>query len=94
MSDKNVLITWGGWEGHEPEKVAHLIAGMLNDQGLTSDIVDTLECFDDLDAPPVRVCNHFVPMPYNEALEHETLPNKERVLKAINKVLYSDSEGV
>ena len=54
----------------------------------------TQECFDDLDAPPERVCNHFVPMPYNEALEHETLPNKDRVLKAIRKVLYSDSEGV
>ena len=50
MSGKNALITWGGWEGHEPEKVAHLIAGMLSDRGLTADIVDTLECFDDFDA--------------------------------------------
>ena len=50
MSESNALITWGGWDGHEPEKVAHLIAGMLSDQGLTSDIHDTLECFDDLDA--------------------------------------------
>lgn len=48
------------------------------------------ECFDDLDAPPARVTNHFVPMPYNEALEHEVLPTKERAVDAIKKVLYKD----
>jgi len=46
------------------------------------------ECFDDLDAPPARVHNHFVPMPYNETLEHEVLPNKERTIEAIKKVMY------
>ncbi|MEY2988502.1 MAG: hypothetical protein RJB13_2023 [Pseudomonadota bacterium] len=46
------------------------------------------ECFDDLDAPPARVHNHFVPMPYNETLEHEVMPNKERTIEAIKKVLY------
>lgn len=53
-------------------------------------IVDRVvqECFDDLDAPPERVTNHFVPMHYNERLEHETLPNKERALAAVNRVLY------
>lgn len=53
-------------------------------------IVDRVvrECFDDLDAPPERVHNHFVPMPYNETLEHEVLPTKERAREAINRVLY------
>ena len=53
-------------------------------------IVDRVvkECFDDLDAPPERVTNHFVPMPYNERLEHETLPNLEKARAAIQKVLY------
>jgi pyruvate dehydrogenase E1 component beta subunit len=46
------------------------------------------ECFDELDAPPARVHNHFVPMPYNETLEHEVLPNKERLIAAIKKVMY------
>ncbi|MFZ9521226.1 MAG: pyruvate dehydrogenase complex E1 component subunit beta [Silvanigrellaceae bacterium] len=46
------------------------------------------ECFDELDAPPARVHNHFVPMPYNENLEHEVLPNKERLTAAIKKVMY------
>lgn len=41
------LITWGGWDGHEPDKVAALFAGMLRDEGMTVDVSDTLACFDD-----------------------------------------------
>lgn len=53
-------------------------------------IVDRVvkECFDDLDAPPERVTNLFVPMPYNERLEHEVMPTKERTIAAIETVLY------
>lgn len=53
-------------------------------------IVDRVvkECFDYLDAPPERVTNHFVPMSYNEAQEHATLPTAERTIEAIKKVLY------
>ena len=55
-------------------------------------IVDRVvkECFDDLDAPPERVTNHFVPMSYNEAQEHETLPTAERTMAAIKRVMYRD----
>ena len=31
------LITWGGWDGHEPDKVAALFADILNAEGITSD---------------------------------------------------------
>lgn len=41
------LITWGGWAGHEPEKVANLFAGMLRDAGMSVLVSDTLACFDD-----------------------------------------------
>lgn len=55
-------------------------------------IVDRVvkECFDDLDAPPERVTNHFVPMSYNEAQEHETMPTAERTIAAIKQVLYKN----
>ena len=55
-----------------------------------TDIVDRVvrNCFDELDAPPERVHNLFVPMPYNESLENEVMPTKERARAAINKVLY------
>ena len=41
------LITWGGWPGHEPEKVANLFAGWLREAGVTVTVTDTLACFDD-----------------------------------------------
>lgn len=48
----------------------------------------TSECFDDLDAPVERVANDFVPMPYNEHLEHAVMPNAHKIKEAIKKVLY------
>ncbi len=44
-------------------------------------------CFDYLDAPIIRVTQRETPMPYSKPLEAETLPNKERIKKAINQVL-------
>lgn len=44
------LITWGGWEGHEPERVAGLFATMLRDEGMSVEVQDTLACFDDAEA--------------------------------------------
>jgi pyruvate dehydrogenase E1 component beta subunit len=44
-------------------------------------------CFDDLDAPLIRVCQKETPMPYSKVLERETLPNKERILAALQEVL-------
>lgn len=44
------LITWGGWPGHEPEKVAHLFAGWLREAGVDVTVTDTLACFDDAEA--------------------------------------------
>jgi pyruvate dehydrogenase E1 component beta subunit len=47
-------------------------------------------CFDELDAPVMRVCNEFVPMPYAENLEHRVLPEVERIIPVIKQVLYMD----
>lgn len=44
-------------------------------------------CFDYLDAPIIRVTQRETPMPYSKPLEAETLPNKERIKKAISQVL-------
>ncbi len=41
------LITWGGWYGHEPDKVAALFAGMLRAEGMAAEVTDSLSCFDD-----------------------------------------------
>ena len=41
------LITWGGWDGHEPEKVAAIFAAMLRGEGADVTVTDTVACFDD-----------------------------------------------
>ena len=58
--------------------------------GTSAQISDRVqrECFDDLDAPVMRVNSLFVPMPYAEDLEHAVLPSAERVTQAVKEVLY------
>jgi type 1 glutamine amidotransferase len=47
MSD--ALIVWGGWSGHRPQAFAERCAGMLEHEGLTVDVRDTLDALADLD---------------------------------------------
>lgn len=44
------LVTWGGWEGHEPEKVGPLFADWLREAGMEVTLTDSLSCFDDAEA--------------------------------------------
>ena len=44
-------------------------------------------CFDYLDAPIERVGQREMPMPYSKVLEQETLPNVQRILRAVYKSL-------
>jgi len=41
------LIVWGGWEGHEPQKVAAIFADSLAKRGFEVDVSDTLDSFKD-----------------------------------------------
>ncbi|WP_151733967.1 ThuA domain-containing protein [Paenibacillus tengchongensis] len=41
------LIVWGGWDGHEPEQVAGIFAGLLRGAGFEVEVADTLEAFAD-----------------------------------------------
>ena len=44
--------------------------------------------FDYLDAPPVRVTQEDVPLPYAANLEAESLPSAAKVVEAVRKVMY------
>lgn len=61
----------------------HIFAGIAAELGFQ--IME--HCFDYLDAPIERVCQRETPMPYSKVLENETLPNVQRVLKAVYKSL-------
>lgn len=41
------LITWGGWDGHEPDKVAEICRKILAAEGAEVTVTDSLDCFDD-----------------------------------------------
>ncbi|HEY6548658.1 MAG TPA: pyruvate dehydrogenase complex E1 component subunit beta [Vicinamibacteria bacterium] len=58
--------------------------------GFGAEIADRVqrECFDELDAPVIRVTAADVPMPYAKTLEKAYLPQPERVVEAVNKVMY------
>jgi type 1 glutamine amidotransferase len=43
------LITWGGWDGHEPDKVADIFRDIVTTAGGQADVTDSLDCFDDAD---------------------------------------------
>ncbi len=61
----------------------HLFAGICAEIGFQ--IME--HCFDDLDAPLERVCQKETPLPYSKVLERETMPTKERILAALERVL-------
>ena len=45
---KKALIVWGGWEGHEPEKVGDILAGALKEKEFDVQVEHTLDAFVDL----------------------------------------------
>jgi uncharacterized protein len=47
---RKALIVWGGWDGHDPQRVAALFAGLLNADGFAVEVSDTLASFDGREA--------------------------------------------
>jgi type 1 glutamine amidotransferase len=44
---RKALIVWGGWDGHEPQKVAHLFHTLLEEEKFDVEVSDTLDSFRD-----------------------------------------------
>ena len=49
MMAKKALIFYGGWEGHEPEKVGPRFGRILEGHGYEVDLVETLDVLADTD---------------------------------------------
>jgi pyruvate dehydrogenase E1 component beta subunit len=58
--------------------------------GMGAQVVDFIqrECFDDLDAPVIRVHQADVPMPYAKNLERAAKPDAPKTIAAVKKVMY------
>jgi type 1 glutamine amidotransferase len=42
---KKALVTWGGWEGHEPKKCAEIFVEVLKGEGYEVELYDTLDIY-------------------------------------------------
>jgi len=57
---KKALIVWGGWLGHQPEEVAAIFRGQLEEEGFEVEVSDTLESF--ADAEKLKSLDLIVPL--------------------------------
>ena len=57
---KRALMTWGGWDGHEPEKCVRLFAPLLRSSGFDVEIVDHLDVY--LDQQKMKEVDLIVPV--------------------------------
>lgn len=57
--------------------------------GIGAELMATImeKGFDLLDAPVIRVCQKETPMPYSSILEQATLPNENRIIDAIRRLV-------
>jgi type 1 glutamine amidotransferase len=69
---REALIVWGGWSGHEPEKGAHILSGMLEGDGFKVYIENTTEAFAD---PAIRDMSLIVPIYTMSKIEKEEAEN-------------------
>ena len=69
---REALIVWGGWSGHEPEKGAQIIGGMLEADGFEVYIENTTEAFAD---PAIKDMSLIVPIYTMSKIEKEELDN-------------------
>src|SRR4051812_41618456 len=60
MAARSALIVWGGWDGHEPEKVARYFEVMLRGEGFAVEVQNTLDAF--CDAEKLARLNLIVPI--------------------------------
>jgi len=61
----------------------HIFSGICAEVGFQ--IME--HCFEDLDAPLVRVAQRETPMPYSKKLEKETLPTVARIVQALEEAI-------
>ncbi|WP_026263909.1 ThuA domain-containing protein [Paenibacillus terrigena] len=69
--NKQALIVWGGWDGHQPEEVAGIFGGMLREEGFQVEISNTLDAF--RDAERLASVDLIVPVWTMGAIEKEQL---------------------
>lgn len=101
LTKENILVEVIDLRTIKPLDIATIVASIqkthravIVEEGHTFAGISAEICFeiqehalDYLDAPIFRVTQRETPMPYSKNLERETLPNEERIIKAIKQCL-------
>lgn len=69
---RKALIVWGGWDGHEPDKGAAIIEGMLAEDGFKVRVEQSTAAFAD---PAIRDYSLIVPIVTMSRIEREEVMN-------------------
>ena len=69
---RQALIVWGGWPGHEPERCAGIVAGMLEEEGFKIRIEDSTAAFAD---PGLADLSLIVPIYTHATIEKNEVAN-------------------
>ncbi|NJD04200.1 MAG: hypothetical protein FIA99_16770, partial [Ruminiclostridium sp.] len=67
--DKKALIVQGGWDGHEPVPVSGVFKKMLEENGFSVEVSDTLDAF--LDAEKLKSLHLIIPIWTMGTIKHE-----------------------
>jgi hypothetical protein len=76
---REALIVWGGWSGHEPEAGAHIVRGMLEEEGFKVSVENTTEAFAD---PSLSDMSLIVPIYTMSQIEKEELANLTKAVES------------
>jgi len=75
---REALIVWGGWSGHEPEQVAGIVRGMLEEGGFKVYVENTTEAFAD---PSIHDLSLIVPIFTMSKIEKEEVANLSKAIE-------------
>ncbi|SEB91620.1 hypothetical protein SAMN05519104_0379 [Rhizobiales bacterium GAS188] len=69
---RQALIVWGGWEGHEPQACAAILAGMLRDDDFAVEVTSDFAAFGD---PAIHGLSLVVPVITRAKIDRAPLVN-------------------
>ena len=77
---KQVLISWGGWDGHEPQQTAQIMAEEMKKEGFEVTVTDSLSIFDD--AEKLKKFDLIVPVWTMSEISNEQSQNLREAIKS------------
>ena len=75
---REALIVWGGWSGHEPERCAGIVAGMLEEEGFRVHLDNTTAAFA---APALANMSLVVPILTMAKIEKSEVENLTKAVR-------------